>query len=152
VAEEKSDPQPQWVRLLANFPKAGKGRVASLRAAEDKGTLDRRLRGQVAWIAARQDRAWYALGCARQRLEKDGVADKDVWALDGSWEGFTPGERAAFNLARKLTTTPDLVADADVAEVRKHYTDKQTAELVYQITVAAFFDRVTEAAGLRLER
>jgi AhpD family alkylhydroperoxidase len=152
AASDKSDPQPQWVRLLVNFPKAGKGRVASLRAAEDKGTLDRRLRCQVAWIAARQDRSWYALGWARQRLEREGVADKDVWALDGSWEEFTPGVRAAFSLARKLTSAPDLVADADVAEVRKHYTDKQTAELIYQVTVAAFFDRVTEAAGLRLER
>jgi AhpD family alkylhydroperoxidase len=151
-ADWPAGPLPQWVRLLANFPKAGKGRILSLRAAADRGTLGRRLRCQVAWIAARQDRAWYALGCARQRLETEGVSDKDVWALDGPWEDFTPGERAAFNLARKLTATPDLVADADVAEMRKHYTDKQVAELIYQVTVAAFFDRVTEAAGLRLER
>jgi alkylhydroperoxidase family enzyme len=143
---------PQWVRLLANFPKAGKARINNVLAAQDKGTLERRLRCQVAWIAARNDRAWYALGCARQRLEKEGVADKDIWALDGRWDEFTPAQQAAFNLTRKLAATPDLVSDADVAMVRKHYPDKQVAELVYHITLAAFFDRITEAAGLSLER
>ena len=39
-----------------------------------------------------------------------------------------------------------------MAEVRKHYTDQQVAELVYHVATAAFFNRVTEASGLRLER
>ncbi len=150
-ADGITEPLPQWVRLLANFPKAGKGRIATIRAAEDKGTLDKRLRSEVAWIAARQDRAWYALGCARERLRKQGLSDEEIFALDGPWDGFSAGERAAFNLARKLAATPDLVSDDDVAAVRKHYTDKQTAELVYHVTLAAFFNRLTEAAGLRLE-
>ena len=35
--------------------------------------------------------------------------------------------------------------------LRKLFNDKQVAEILYQITQAAFFDRLTEAAGLRLE-
>jgi hypothetical protein len=31
------------------------------------------------------------------------------------------------------------------------YSDHEVAEIVYQVTQAAFFDRVTEAAGLPLE-
>jgi hypothetical protein len=30
--------------------------------------------------------------------------------------------------------------------------DQEVAEIIYQVTQAAFFDRLTEAAGLRLER
>ena len=42
-------------------------------------------------------------------------------------------------------------ADKDVADLRKHYGDKEVAELVLHVGNAAFFDRVTEASGLRLE-
>ncbi|MFO0876031.1 MAG: hypothetical protein U0840_01555 [Gemmataceae bacterium] len=142
---------PQWVRLLANFPVAGKSRYLSLRAAAEKGTLDRKLRAQIAWIAAREDRAWYALGQARQRLLALGVSEKEIWALDGDGDGFSPAERAAFGLARKLTATPHRMTDDDIAGLRKHYSDSQVAELVYQVCNAAFFNRLTEAAGLRLE-
>jgi alkylhydroperoxidase family enzyme len=142
---------PQWVRLLANFPEAGKTRILSLHAARDKGSLDRTLRAQIAWIAARQDRAWYALGHARQRLRELGQSDDAIFALDGPHDGFGEGRRAVFTLARKLTVDPALVTDADVAAVRKHFSDRETAEVVYFVTVAAFFDRVTEACGLQLE-
>jgi alkylhydroperoxidase family enzyme len=144
-------PLPQWVRLLANFPVVGKSRILGLRAAEVKGALDRKLRAQLAWIAAREDRAWYALGQARKRLVALGVTEKDVWALDGPWDSFTASQRAAFALARKLTGTPQQVTDDDIALLRKHFPDQQVAELVYQVCNAAFFNRTTEAAGLRLE-
>jgi alkylhydroperoxidase family enzyme len=151
-ADWPAGPLPQWVQLLANFPKAGPARALSLRAAEEKGSLDRRLKAQVAWIAAREDRAWYALGQARQRLLAQGFSNDAIFALDGSWDSYPAGTRAAFYLARKLTATPDQVVDADVAEARKHFSDKEVAELVHLIGAAAFFDRLTEAAALQLEK
>ena len=143
---------PEWVRLLAHFPKAGAARVRGLRAAEDKGALSPLLRAQVAWIAARQDRAWYALGHAKKRLLALGLTEDDVYALDGSGDTRPGGERAALALARKLTSYPEEVTDADVEAVRKHYGDGEVAELVLHVCNAAFFDRVTEAANLRLEK
>ena len=74
-----------------------------------------------------------------------------AYALDGPHDGFDEGRRAVFALARKLTVDPALVTDADVAAVRKHFSDRETAEVVYFVTVAAFFDRVTESGGLQLE-
>ncbi len=142
-------PLPNWVRLLANFPVAGKSRILSLKAAEEKGDLDKTLRARLAWVAAREDRAWYALGQARKRLEAMGL---DPWALDGDLSGFTDGEQAALRLARKLTATPHRIGDDDIAAVRKHYSDREVAQIVYQICNAAFFNRLTEAAGLPLEK
>jgi alkylhydroperoxidase family enzyme len=144
-------PLPEWVRLLATFPKAGTARAASLRAAEQAGELPARMKAQAAWLAARQDRAWYAAGVARRRLLALGASEDGVYALDGDGKDFTEAERAAFAFVRKLTATPYLIADKDVADLRKFYTDKQVAELVLHVGNAAFFDRVTEAAGLRLE-
>jgi alkylhydroperoxidase family enzyme len=110
-------------------------------------------RAKIAWIAARNDRAWYALGHARNRLAALGQDDEAIFALDRTDAGaFPPDRRAVISLARKLTVDPALVADEDINALRKHFTDKQVAEIVFQTTEAAYFDRLTEAAGLRLEK
>jgi alkylhydroperoxidase family enzyme len=150
-ADFPSSPLPAWVRLLARFPKTGVGRVVLHRAAEEAGTLDPRLKAEVAYIAARNDRAWYALDQADRRLKALGATPAEVAELDGPWDALPPARKHAYELARKLTVDPALVGDADIARLRGPYTDKQVAELVFQVTEAAFFDRLTEAAGLPLE-
>jgi alkylhydroperoxidase family enzyme len=64
---------------------------------------------------------------------------------------FTPAEQAAFAFTRKLTFEPHLVGDADIARLCEHYNDSEVAEIVHRVTMAAYFDRPTEAAGLQLE-
>lgn len=150
-ANAKDGAVPQWVRLAANFPEAGKGRVATLYACRDKGQLDPALRAQIFWVAARQDRAWYALGHARNRLRELGQTEDALFALDGPEDRLDPARRAVVHLAKTLTTDPALVTDGDVEAVRKHFNDRETAEVVYVVTLAAFFDRLTEPAGLALE-
>lgn len=144
------DTDPAWVRLLLNFPKAGGVRIGMHRAAETKGALSAKLRAQLAWIAARNDRAWYALGQAKAHLAALGCNDDAVYALDGPLDAFPPAERTAFALARKLTVDPALVEDADVEALHAHFPDGQIAEIIHQITESAFFDRVTEVANLPL--
>ena len=73
-------------------------------------------------------------------------------ALDHPTESIPQPERAVLALARKITVDPALVTDLDIERLRKHYSDYEVAEIVYHTTQAAFFDRLTEAAGLRLER
>ncbi len=145
-------PGPNWERLLATFPKAGKARAEGVRAAAAKGALSPRLRAEIAWAAARADRAWYALAVARDRLRAVGFTDDQVFALDGDGKDLPEAERAAVAFARKLTAAPATVTDADVEGLRRLLTDKQVAEVVHQVCTAAFFDRVTEAAGLPLDR
>lgn len=144
-------PLPHYVRLLAHFPRAGTARALSLKAAAEKGSLSPRLKAQIAWIAAREDRAWYALGHAKARLQGLGLSDEDIYAVDSDAAQASPAERSAFVLIRKLTVSPSLVTDSDVAELRKHYADRDVAELIYHVCNAAFFNRLTEAAGLPLE-
>ena len=150
-SEATSSAPPEWVRLLAQFPQAGAGRIALHLTTETKGTLDPKFKAEIAYTAARQDRTWYALGHARRKLTALGFTPAQIEALDGPLDGFRPEEAAVLGLARKLTTDPALVDDGDIAALRARMDDKQIAEVVHQIAEAAFFDRLTEAARLRLE-
>jgi alkylhydroperoxidase family enzyme len=146
-----SGPLPQWVRLLADFPVGGKAWIAQTYHSETKGRLSAKLKAEIAYVAARNDRAWYALGHARHRLKGLALNDEAIDALDHPGDACPEAERLALALARKLTADPALITDDDIADLRKHYPDPEVAEIVYHVTQAAFFDRLTEAAGLRLE-
>ena len=145
-------PLPQWVRLLVNFPRDGKARVVGLRNADEKGDLKPLLKAQVSWIIARQDRAWYAVGEAKQRLVALGCSEDQIYKLDGDWKEFTPAERALFTLARNLAAAPIVSTDEDVAEALRLTGPREVVQLISYTTGRAFFDRVTEAAGLQLEK
>jgi hypothetical protein len=140
------------VLLLANFPRDGKSRVVSQRAANDKGNLQPVLKAQVSWIIARQDRAWYAAGEAKRRLGELGLSDEQVYQLDGDWAEFTPAERALFTVARKLAASPVVLTDDDVARAVKLVGPRDVVQLITYTTTRASFDRITEAAGLQLEK
>jgi hypothetical protein len=145
-------PLPQWVRLLANFPKDGKARVLSLRSAEEKGDLTPLLKAQVSWIVARQDRAWYALGKAKQRLVQLGWSAEQIYALDGNWAEFSPTERSLFTFARNLAASPIVLTDDDVTKALKLTGPREVVQLISYVTQRASIDRITEAAGLQLEK
>lgn len=145
-------PLPQWVRLLATFPNSAKSRIASIVSAEERNDLKPLFKAQVSWIIARQDRAWYATGQAQERLRKFGWTDYEIYSLDGDWAGFTPAERSLFTLARKLSASPVVLTDADVAEAVKQAGPRDVVQTISYVTNRASFDRITEAAGLRLEK
>ncbi len=136
---------------MLSTPRAGAGSVANYTTLMEKGRLPPKMRAQIAWIAARNDRAWYALGQARASLRALGQSDSDIFALDNPAEGFTPAEQQIFKFTRKLTVAPQLIVDSDIARLREHYGDSEVAEIVHRVTTAAYFDRLTEAAGLPLE-
>ncbi|MFO0901862.1 MAG: hypothetical protein U0939_02610 [Pirellulales bacterium] len=139
---------PKWANLLANFPNSAKSRIATLWNNETKGDLSPLIKAQASWIIARQDRAWYALAEAQQRLKALGQTDDQIFALDGPWDAFTPAERAAFTVAKKLAATPVVLTDAEVTEAVKQIGPRDVVQLISYTTHRASFDRVTEAAGL----
>jgi AhpD family alkylhydroperoxidase len=150
-AEHFSADMPQWARLLATFPVAGKALATNYRLAETRGTLPAELKAEIAWVAARHDRAWYALDRAAARLAALGYSNDQMFALDDAAEKPDTGREHALALSRKLTRTPHQIDDADIAVLRASFSDSQVAEIVYLTTQAAFFNRLTEAANLPLE-
>lgn len=145
-------PFPQWVRLLANFPASAKGRISSIRSGEERNDLKPLLKAQLSWIIGRQDRAWYAVAQAKQRLNDLGWSDEQVYSLDGDWSQFAPADRSLFTLARKLAATPVVLTDLDVAEAVKQAGPRDVVQTIIYTTNRASFDRITESAGLKAEK
>lgn len=144
-------PLPQWVRLLANFPVDGKSRIAGFRSAEINGDLTPLFKAQLSWIIARQDRAWYAVGLARQRLKELGWSDDKIYQLDGDWQKFPLFERALFTVARNLAASPIVLTDDDVARAVELAGPREVVQVISYTTSRSCFNRITEAAGLQLE-
>ncbi|HEV3385441.1 MAG TPA: hypothetical protein VG097_11550 [Gemmata sp.] len=151
-ADWPKDSLSQWVRLLATFPGIGKSRILSDRSADTKGDLKPLLKAQVSWIIARQDRAWYATGQSKRRLLDLGQTEEQIYKLDGDWTEYTPSERAMFTVARKLAASPVVLTDDEVALAVKLAGPRDVVQLINYTTNRASFDRITEAAGLQLEK
>lgn len=145
-------PMPQWVSLLATFPNSAKGRISGIVSADTRGDLTPLFKAQISWIIGRQDRAWYAVGQAKQRMKDLGWSDDQIYSLDGDWAKFTPAERSLFTLARKLAATPVVLTDADVAEAVKQAGPRDVVQTIIYTTNRVSFDRITESAGLRIEK
>jgi len=142
---------PNWVQAAASTPASALRIWKHRQALARDGRLDPKLNALIAWVGAREDRAWYAAAHARARLHALGASDDVLAAAGGSGETFSPAERAAIALARKVTSAPHTIQDADIAGLRTHFSDQETAEILYLVCEAASFDRFTEVLRLPLE-
>ena len=77
-------------------------------------TLDYKFKTELFWIVSRTNNCQYCLGHQESKLLGAGMVEDQIAALDGDWSEFTPAERAAFRLARKLTLEPHLLSDVDI--------------------------------------
>ena len=140
-----------WERAMAQFAGVGPPSVAIFNTMATDEHLSVRLKAELALISAVHNRAWYAVGHAAHRLRGLGASTADMAALfDGDAHAADDGS-AAHALAAKLTADPHLMTDADIAAVREHFSDAETAQIVHVICMANLFDRFTESLGLPLE-
>lgn len=148
---------PGWMRLLAQFPIAGKRQVASLLASEQELDLSPLLRAQMAWVIARQNGAAYSLAEAQWRLEELGQSPEQITVLDEIGEPVgpaSPGEKetALLLVAKNLAAAPVILTDAQVAEAVRLAGPRDVVQTVHYTAVRSLFDRFTEAAGLPADR
>ncbi len=145
-------PATNWIRLVANFRNEGRGRLPSLLSRERKtGALSELQKGRLNWILARQDRAWYAVGLAYKQLRGLGQSDDEIFALDGDWQGLSASDRALFTFANHLGASPIASTDDEAAAALHATSAEIVVQTVNHVASCAYFNRVTEAAGLPIE-
>ncbi len=141
-------PVTSWVRLLANFPNEGAGRLPALASREKQtGELTELQKWQLNWIIARQDRAWYAVGQALHKLKSLGQSEEEIFALDGDLSNLPPADRSLFHFARNLAASPIAATDEDAAAALLQNGPQVVVQTVNHVASCAYFNRVTEAAG-----
>lgn len=151
VSQQLADGEPAHEQLLIAVPAAGEAFVEQLRQARTVGELPPGLRDRIAYVAAREDQAWYMQHVSRQRLLSEGLSDEEIFQLYS--ERPTLGaEGAALQFAIKLTSQPQSMTDEDIQVLSQFYSPQQIAEIVYHTGLAAVLDRVTEVARLGWQR
>ena len=111
-----------------------------------------KLREAWSHVASRANRGLQGMPLAIDGILYYSSPYNQIYALDGDWKGFTPAERAQFTLAKKVAASPVVLTDDDVAAAVKLAGPRDVVQLINYVTLRASFDRITEAAGLRLEK
>ncbi|MFM2096781.1 MAG: hypothetical protein RIS70_3905 [Planctomycetota bacterium] len=146
------EPLPQWQRLLAHYPVAGKRLVAAVLASQQSEELSPALQAKINWVTARQDRAWYLTALAHHELRALGVDETQIHALDGdlSKAGSLPDarEQALLVVAKNLASAPIVLTDAEVAMAVEVAGPRAVTQVINYTCYRASLNRITEAAGL----
>ena len=80
------------------------------------------------------------------------MTTKDWQALkDGEYGSFSPAEQAALNFADKLTRELHNVGDADIQELKQHFSDEQVLDLDVLVGLINLTNRLTDPLGADLE-
>jgi hypothetical protein len=144
-------PVPAWMRLLANYPGAGLRTAKGFDATEKQTDLDPLTRARMAWVVARQDRAWYALGEARARLRALGQTDTQIAALDAGGAGLAEKDQALMVVARNLAASPVVLTDVEFDRALRLNSPRDLVQTAHYVAMRALFDRFTEAAAPPLD-
>jgi len=106
---------------------------------------------ELFWIVSRVNNCHYCLGHQEAKLAAAGVTEPQLLALDTDWTTFAPGQRAAFALARKLTSAPQAITAADIDALRPHFEPLQILGIVLLVARYNATNRWTDALGLPQE-
>jgi len=140
-----------WHQAIATLVQATPSMITNWDVMLKDPELPTDLKLKILWTTARNNRAWFALSLANQRLMESGLSQK---AIDGLVDQHAiratpdPVTRSVLEFATKLTNTPHLMTDSDILSLRKHFTDRQTAQIVHVVCVGNALDRFTETLGL----
>jgi alkylhydroperoxidase family enzyme len=145
-------PLPMWVRALApTLPHT----VAAMLELDYRhracSPIEPKLRAKLRWVAA------HALGCAYGEayaaadLVRGGGSLADLRRLCGDFAGLPEAEQVALAFARKMARKPHETTDAEVAQLLRHYGEKQVVAMVLLLAYANFQDRLVLALDLPVE-
>jgi alkylhydroperoxidase family enzyme len=69
----------------------------------------------------------------------------------GSYGRFSAAEQAALNFADKLNRDLTQITDAEIQELKQHFSDEQVLDLDVLVGLVNFTNRLTDPLGAELE-
>jgi hypothetical protein len=126
----------------------GTGGAGGMGERDPAMSLDNAFKVELFWIVCRANNCQYCQGHQESKLLRAGRKEDQIAALDGDWSSFAPRERAAFAFARKITYEPHLFGDADIKNLKEHFTDLQILEMLLSVAGNNAINRWKEGAGV----
>jgi uncharacterized peroxidase-related enzyme len=120
---------------------------------DPEGKVDRGLKRLIAHVASRAAGCQYCMAHTAGGALHFGVEDQKLAAI---WDYqnsplFSPGERAALDLAVAGASVPNAATDDMFAALRKHWTEEQIVEIVGVIAMFGFLNRWNDTLATPLE-
>jgi alkylhydroperoxidase family enzyme len=137
-------PLPSWARMLAaELPRSTAAFLQLDLAHRTKSPLAPSLRAAMRWVCAHANRCTYAEAYAAADARRAGLDAKRLQALSqDDYPGWSAGEQAALEFARKMSVDSDSVTDAEFGKLVEHFGEKQAASMVLLTAYANFQDRL----------
>ena len=137
-------------KALAHRPEAFKNFLAFYGSVGK--ALDRKLYEMIYIRVSSLNSCHYCLQHHLASSKRAGLTSEDWSALKtGAYSQFSEKEQAALAYAEKLTRSLKDVTDADLAALKKHFSDAEIVDLHLLIGLVNLTNRFTDPLGLELE-
>ena len=134
---------PNMFRTVAHRPEILQTMIAHMEAVLNTGTLPTSLKDLVIVRTSQMNSCEYCLASHSLLAKKLGYSDAQLAALPRfeSSDAFSPREKAALRLAERLTRNERPLDDAELAELKGHFTEGEIVELMAASGLFNYFNR-----------
>ncbi len=85
-------------------------------------------------------------------LDKSALDERTRRLASGAWSSFPPGDRAAFQFARKQSKEPWSITSEDMQRLIDHFGTERTLDVLFWACRCHYMTRVADAFQIPLER
>jgi uncharacterized peroxidase-related enzyme len=134
---------PNMFRTVAHRPEILQTMIAHMEAVLNTGTLPTSLKEHVIVRTSQMNACEYCLASHSLLAKKLGYSDAQIAALPcfESSDAFSPREKAALRLAERLTRNERPLNDAEIGELKGHFTEGEIVELMAASGLFNYFNR-----------
>ncbi|MEK9646601.1 MAG: peroxidase-related enzyme [Alphaproteobacteria bacterium] len=146
---------PNSQRIMAHKPELLRAFAQLVGAVygPKNSVLDPRLKSMIAAASSLTAGCMYCVAHTSSTTSLTGVDDEKlsaIWEFETS-DKFTEAEKSALRFAQAASAVPNMVTDADFADLRKHYNDEEIVEIVSVISLFGFLNRWNDTLATSLE-
>jgi uncharacterized peroxidase-related enzyme len=134
---------PNMFRTVAHRPEILQTMIAHMEAVLNTGTLPTSLKELVIVRTSQMNGCEYCLASHSLLAKKLGYSDAQIASLPHfeDSESFTPREKSALRLAERLTRNERPLDDAELADLKTHFSEGEIVELMAASGLFNYFNR-----------
>lgn len=145
---------PNMFRTVAHRPEILSTMIAHMEAVLNTGTLPTALKELVVVRTSQMNRCEYCLASHSLLAKKLGWSEEQIAGLEQfeTRTDFSEAEKAALRLAERMTRNERPLSEAEIAELRQHYSEGEIVELMAASGLFNYFNRFNNLLSMEPTR